>query len=175
MTPSNAAVGHGDRGPVWVLLRARVSGRRWAQLLASEPVPPSQLEPVIAAGFSVTEAVTAQAGGSGIDKSRQCSPFGSLAATMEQTYGCGQRGRRLLVGWVGRGHRRGGFVARDAARVICRRSKADDPWPVPVPGLGGMLPAQAGRDSGLMAHGIDDVVVSVIIPAITVIGHIFRS
>ncbi|OOK82655.1 acyl transferase domain protein [Mycobacterium kansasii] len=93
--PYEAAVGQGDRGPVWVFSG---QGSQWAamgvDLLASEPVfaaTIAALEPVIAeeSGFSVTEAMTAPETVTGIDKV-QPTIFAmqtALAATMEQSYG----------------------------------------------------------------------------------------
>jgi polyketide synthase 5 len=89
-TPYQAAVGHDDRGPVWVFSG---QGSQWAQmgtdLLASEPVfaeTIARLEPLIAAesGFSVTEAMTAPEVVTGIDRV-QPTVFAiqvALAATM---------------------------------------------------------------------------------------------
>src|SRR6185312_621520 len=72
--PYPAAVGQNDRGPVWVFSG---QGSQWpemgAGLLATEPVfaaTVAALEPLIAAesGFSVTEAMSAPAAVSGIDR-----------------------------------------------------------------------------------------------------------
>ncbi|WP_070896198.1 mycocerosate synthase [Mycobacterium tuberculosis] len=175
----DAAVGHGDRGPVWVFSG---QGSQWAamgtQLLASEPVfaaTIAKLEPVIAAesGFSVTEAITAQQTVTGIDKV-QPAVFAvqvALAATMEQTYGV----RPGAVVGHSMGESAAAVVAgalslEDAARVICRRSKLM----TRIAGAGAMgsveLPAKQ-VNSELMARGIDDVVVSVVAsPQSTVIG-----
>ena len=95
--PYEAAVGQGDRGPVWVFSG---QGSQWAgmgaDLLASEPVfaaTVAAVEPVIAAesGFSVTEAMTAQEIVTGIDKVQPTlfTMQVALAATMESLTGCG--------------------------------------------------------------------------------------
>ena len=72
--PYPAAVGRGDRGPVWVFSG---QGSQWASmgadLLASEPVfaaTIAEIEPIIAreSGFSVTEAMTAPETVTGIDR-----------------------------------------------------------------------------------------------------------
>jgi polyketide synthase 3/4 len=73
-TPYQPAVGHDDRGPVWVFSG---QGSQWprmgAGLLATEPVFAATIaavEPVIAreSGFSVTEAMSAPVTVTGIDR-----------------------------------------------------------------------------------------------------------
>ncbi|WP_459975081.1 acyltransferase domain-containing protein, partial [Mycobacterium sp. MUNTM1] len=72
--PHPPAVGHDDRGPVWVFSG---QGSQWARmgadLLANEPVfaaTIAEIEPLIAAesGFSVTEVMTAPEVVTGIDR-----------------------------------------------------------------------------------------------------------
>ncbi|AKN15812.1 mycocerosic synthase [Mycobacterium haemophilum DSM 44634] len=175
----DAAVGQGDRGPVWVFSG---QGSQWAamgtQLLASEPVfaaTIAKLEPVIAAesGFSVTEAITAQETVTGIAHV-QPAVFAvqvALAATMEQTYGV--RPGAVIGHSMGESAAAvvaGALSLEDAARVICRRSKLM----TRIAGGGAMgsveLPAKQ-VNSELMARGIDDVVISVVAsPQSTVIG-----
>ncbi|WP_081290200.1 sulfolipid-1 biosynthesis phthioceranic/hydroxyphthioceranic acid synthase, partial [Mycobacterium asiaticum] len=178
-TPYEAAVAHGDRGPVWVFSG---QGSQWAamgaDLLASEPVfaaKIAELEPVIAAesGFSVTEAMTAPQTVTGIDKV-QPTIFAiqvALAAAMAQTYGV----RPGAVVGHSMGETAAAVVAealslQDGARVICRRSKLM----ARIAGSGAMasveLPAKQ-VNSELMARGIDDVAVAVMAsPQSTVIG-----
>ena len=178
-TPYEAAVGQGDRGPVWVFSG---QGSQWAamgtDLLASEPAfaaTIAALEPVIAAesGFSVTEAMTAPQTVTGIDKV-QPTIFAmqvALAATMQQSYGV----RPGAVVGHSLGEAAAAVVAEalsleDGARVICRRSKLM----THISGAGAMasveLPAKQ-VNSELMARGIDDVAISVVAsPQSTVIG-----
>ncbi|WP_099288341.1 sulfolipid-1 biosynthesis phthioceranic/hydroxyphthioceranic acid synthase [Mycobacterium persicum] len=177
--PYEAAVGQGDRGPVWVFSG---QGSQWAamgvDLLASEPVfaaTIAALEPVIAeeSGFSVTEAMTAPETVTGIDKV-QPTIFAmqtALAATMEQSYGV--RPGAVVghsLGEAAAAVVAGALSLEDGARVICRRSKLM----CRISGAGAMasveLPAKQ-VNSELMARGIDDVAVSVVAsPQSTVIG-----
>ncbi len=173
------AVGHGDRGPVWVFSG---QGSQWAgmgaDLLAREPVfatTVAALEPVIAAesGFSVTEAMTAPQTVTGIDRV-QPTLFAmqvALAATMETCYGV--RPGAVIghsLGEVAAAVVAGALSLEDGARVICRRSRLMSR----IAGAGAMasveLPAKQ-VNSELMARGIDDVAISVVAsPASTVIG-----
>ena len=93
-TPYPAAVGHDDRGPVWVFSG---QGSQWAamgaELLASEPVfaaTVAEAEPLIAreSGFSVTEAISAPQTVTGIDRIQPTlfTMQVALAATMK-SYG----------------------------------------------------------------------------------------
>ena len=177
--PYQAAVGQGDRGPVWVFSG---QGSQWAamgaDLLASEPVFAATVaaaEPVIAqeSGFSVTEAMTAPQTVTGIDKV-QPTLFAmqvALAATMEKTYGV--RPGAVIghsLGEAAAAVVAGALSLEDGARVICRRSRLMSR----IAGSGAMasveLPAQQ-VNSELMARGIDDVAVSVVAsPQSTVIG-----
>ncbi|RFD27122.1 polyketide synthase [Mycobacterium uberis] len=174
-----AAVGQGDRGPVWVFSG---QGSQWAamgtQLMASEPVfaaTVATLEPVIAAEsrFSVTEAITAQETVTGIDKV-QPAVFAvqvALAATMEHAYGV--RPGAVIGHSMGESAAAvvaGALSLEDAARVICRRSKLM----TRIAGGGSMGSVELSAkqvNSELMARGIDDVVISVVAsPQSTVIG-----
>ncbi len=176
--PHPAAVGHDDRGPVWVFSG---QGSQWAamgaELLSREPAfaaRVAELEPLIAAesGFSVTEAMSAPETVTGIDRV-QPTLFAvqvALAATLT-SYG-------VTPGAV-IGHSMGEAAAavvagalslEDGVRVICRRSALM----CRLSGAGAMasieLPAQQVRDE-LTARGISDVVVSVFAsPNSTVIG-----
>lgn len=178
--PYPAAVGHDDRGPVWVFSG---QGSQWtamgAELLTSEPVFASTvaaLEAVIAAesGFSVSDAMSAPHTVTGIDRV-QPTLFAvqvALAATMS-SYG-------VLPGAV-IGHSLGEVAAavvagalslHDGARVICRRSRLC----LRVAGTGAMaaveLPVQRVREE-LTRRGAAarDVVVAVVAsPQSTVIG-----
>ena len=177
--PYQAAVGQGDRGPVWVFSG---QGSQWAamgaDLLASEPVfaaTVAAVEPVIAreSGFSVSEAMTAPQTVTGIDRV-QPTLFAmqvALAATMEKTYGV--RPGAVIghsLGEAAAAVVAGALSLEDGARVICRRSRLMSR----IAGAGAMasveLPAQQ-VNSELMARGIDDVAVSVVAsPQSTVIG-----
>ncbi len=176
--PHPIAVGHDDRGPVWVFSG---QGSQWAamgaEMLAREPAFAAcvaELEPLIAAesGFSVTEAMSAAETVTGIDRV-QPTLFAmqvALATTMK-SYG-------VTPGAV-IGHSMGEAAAavvagalslEDGVRVICRRSALMSR----LSGAGAMasveLPAQHVRDE-LDTRGISDVVVSVFAsPNSTVIG-----
>ncbi|ABL04449.1 sulfolipid-1 biosynthesis phthioceranic/hydroxyphthioceranic acid synthase [Mycobacterium ulcerans] len=174
-----AAVGRGDRGPVWVFSG---QGSQWAamgaDLLANEPVfaaTVAAVEPIIAheSGFSVTEAMTAPEKVTGIDKV-QPTLFAmqvALAATMEKTYGV--RPGAVIghsLGEAAAAVVAGSLSLEDGARVISRRSKLM----LRISGAGAMasveLPAKQ-VNSELMARGIDDVAVAVVAsPQSTVVG-----
>ncbi|ORA85644.1 polyketide synthase, partial [Mycobacterium intermedium] len=176
--PHPAAVGHDDRGPVWVFSG---QGSQWARmgadLLANEPVfaaTIAEIEPLIAAesGFSVTEAMTAPEVVTGIDRV-QPTLFAiqvALAATMK-AYGVtpgavighslGESAASVVAG---------ALSIEDGVKVICRRSKLM----TRISGAGAMasveLPAQQVL-SELTSRGINDVVVAVMAsPQSTVIG-----
>ena len=176
--PYQAAVGHDDRGPVWVLSG---QGSQWAamgaDLLANEPVfaaTIAELEPLIAqeSGFSVTEAMSASQTVTGID-GVQPTLFAmqvALAATLK-SYGV--RPGAVIGHSLGESAAAaiaGALSLEDGARVICRRSRLMSR----IAGAGAMasveLPAQQVL-SELMARGVDDVVVAVVAsPQSTVIG-----
>lgn len=172
------AVGHDDRGPVWVFSG---QGSQWAamgeELLAREPVfaaRVAELEPLIAieSGFSVTEAMSAPEMVTGIDRV-QPTIFAmqvALAAAM-QSYGVSP-GAVIghSMGEAAAAVVAGALSLEDGVRVICRRSRLM----CRLSGGGAMasveLPAQQVRDE-LSARGISDVVVSVFAsPESTVIG-----
>ena len=168
-TPYQAAVGHDDRGPVWVFSG---QGSQWAamgaELLANEPVfaaTVAEAEPLIAreSGFSVTEAMTSPETVTGIDRIQPTifTMQVALAATM-RSYG-------VVPGAV-IGHSMGESAAavvsgalslEDGIKVICRRSKLM----LTIAGSAAMasveLPALAVQ-SELTAQGVDDVVVAVV-------------
>ena len=172
------AVGHDDRGPVWVFSG---QGSQWAamgaELLAREPAfaaRMAELEPLIAeeSGFSVTAAMSAPQTVTGIDRV-QPTLFAmqvALAATM-QSYGVGP-GAVIghSMGEAAAAVVSGALSLQDGVRVICRRSALM----ARLSGGGAMasveLPAQQVRDE-LESRGISDVVVSVFAsPNSTVIG-----
>ncbi|MCV7196595.1 sulfolipid-1 biosynthesis phthioceranic/hydroxyphthioceranic acid synthase [Mycobacterium angelicum] len=177
-TPYLPAVGHDDRGPVWVFSG---QGSQWAamgaDLLANEPVfaaTIATLEPLIAAesGFSVTEALSAPEVVTGIDRV-QPTLFAvqvALAATMK-SYGV-QPGAVIghSMGESAAAVVAGALSLEDGVRVICRRSKLM----TRISGSGAMasveLPAQQVL-SELVARGVNDAVVAVMAsPQSTVIG-----
>ena len=176
--PLQPAVGHDDRGPVWVFSG---QGSQWAEmgaaLLATEPVfaaTIAEIEPLIAAesGFSVTEAILAPDTVTGIHRV-QPSIFAmqvAMAATMKH-YGVvpgAVIGHSL--GEVAAAVVSGALSLADGAKVICRRSMLC----LKIAGGGAMaaveLPAQKVREE-LEQQGIEDVVVAVVAsPTSTVIG-----
>ncbi len=177
-TPHQAAVGQDDRGPVWVFSG---QGSQWAamgaELLAREPVfaaTVAELEPVIEreSGFSVTEAMSAPAVVTGVDRV-QPTLFAlqvALAATLK-SYGV--RPGAVVghsLGEAAAAVVAGALSLDDGARVICRRSRLMSR----IAGSGAMaaveLPAELVRDE-LSAGGVDDVAVSVVSsPQSTVVG-----
>ena len=182
-TPYPAAVGHDDRGPVWVFSG---QGSQWAamgaQLLATEPVfaaTVAEAEPLIAreSGFSVTEAMSAPQIVTGIDRIQPTlfTMQVALAATMKAYgvrpgavigYSLGEAAAAVVAG---------ALSVEDGARVICRSSRLMST----IAGAGAMasveLPAQQVL-SELMARGVNDVVVAeVASPQSTVIGGATQS
>jgi polyketide synthase 5 len=176
--PYQPAVGQDDRGPVWVFSG---QGSQWtamgAGLLATEPAfaaAVAELEPLIAreSGFSVTEAMCSPQPLVGIDRV-QPTVFAvqvALAAAMK-AYGVtpgavighsmGESAAAVVAG---------ALSAEDGVKVISRRSKLM----ATIAGSGAMasveLPAQQVL-SELAAHGVQDVVLSVIAsPQSTVVG-----
>ena len=182
-TPYPAAVGHDDRGPVWVFSG---QGSQWAamgaELLASEPVfaaTVAEAEPLIAreSGFSVTEAMSAPQTVTGIDRI-QPTLFTmqiALAATM-RSYGV--RPGAVIghsMGEAAAAVVAGALSLEDGARVICRRSRLMST----ITGAGAMasveLPAQQVLTE-LMGRAVNDVVVAVVAsPQSTVIGGATQS
>jgi polyketide synthase 5 len=177
-TPHQAAVGQGDRGPVWVFSG---QGSQWAQmgaeLLATEPVFAATVaaaEPLIAleSGFSVTGAMTATHIVSGIDRIQPTlfTMQVALAATM-RSYGV--RPGAVIghsLGEAAAAVVAGALSLEDGLRVICRRSRLMSR----IAGAGAMasveLPARQVL-SELLNRSINDAVVAVVAsPQSTVIG-----
>ncbi|WP_179473477.1 sulfolipid-1 biosynthesis phthioceranic/hydroxyphthioceranic acid synthase [Mycolicibacterium vinylchloridicum] len=176
--PYQPAVGHDDRGPVWIFSG---QGSQWAsmgtELLATEPVfaaTVAEIEPLIAAesDFSVTEAMTAAETVEGIHRV-QPTIFAvqvAMAATM-RSYGVAPGaviGHSL--GEVAAAVVSGALSLEDGVKVICRRSLLC----LRLAGGGAMasveMPAQQVREE-LEQQGIEDVVVAVVAsPKSTVIG-----
>ncbi len=181
--PYPTAVGHDDRGPVWVFSG---QGSQWARmgadLLETEPVfadTVASIEPLVAAEseFSVTEAMSAFETVTGIDRI-QPTLFAmqvALAATMSSH---GVRPGAVIghsMGEVAAAVVAGSLSLQDGVRVICRRSTLLGR----LSGSGAMasvdLPEQRVRDE-LTSRGIDDVVVAVVAsPQTTVIGGETRT
>ncbi|GAY18386.1 type I polyketide synthase [Mycobacterium sp. shizuoka-1] len=176
--PFQPAVGHDDRGPVWIFSG---QGSQWASmgtgLLATEPVfaaKIAEIEPLIMAesDFSVTEAITAAETVEGIHKV-QPAIFAvqvAMAATM-MSYGV-KPGAVIghSLGEVAAAVVSGALSLEDGVKVICRRSLLC----LRLAGGGAMasveMPAQQVREE-LERHGIEDVVVAVVAsPKSTVIG-----
>jgi polyketide synthase 5 len=176
--PYRAAVGHDDRGPVWVFSG---EGSQWAHmgadLLANEPAfaaTIAELEPLIAreSGFSVTEALTATDVVAGIDRveptifAMQVAMAGAMTA----------RGARpgavigLSSGEVAAMVVAGALSTEDGVRVVCHRARL-------LAGIAGSgavasieLPAKQVLNE-LTQRGIKDVVVAVVAsPTSTVIA-----
>ncbi|WP_372514493.1 sulfolipid-1 biosynthesis phthioceranic/hydroxyphthioceranic acid synthase [Mycobacterium lacus] len=177
-TPFQTAVGHDDRGPVWVFSG---QGSQWAamgaDLLANEPVFAATVaaaEPLIAAesGYSVTEAMTAPRTVTRIDRVQPTVFTMQVAlATTMKSYGVAPGaviGHSL--GEVAAAVVAGALSLEDGARVICRRSRLC----TRIAGIGAMaaveLPAQQVREE-LTRRAANDVVIAVVAsPQSTVIG-----
>ncbi len=176
--PYLPAVGHDDRGPVWVFSG---QGSQWAgmgaELLSSESVfaaTIAQLEPLIAdeSGFSVTQAMTSPETVTGIDRV-QPTIFAmqvALAATMKSHGVVPGAVIGHSLGEVAAAVVAGALSLEDGVRVICRRARLC----LRLAGGGAMasveLPAQQVL-SQLADRGINDVVVAVVAsPESTVIG-----
>ena len=176
--PFQAAVGHDDRGPVFVFSG---QGSQWAEmgreLMNSEPVfaaTIAELEPMIAAesDFSVTEAILAPETVTGIHKI-QPAIFAmqiAMAATMKSRGVTPGAVIGHSLGEVAAAVVSGALSLADGVKVICRRSLLC----LKIAGGGAMaaveLPAQKVREE-LESQGIEDVVVAVVTsPTSTVIG-----
>ncbi|MCE9514630.1 MAG: type I polyketide synthase, partial [Mycobacterium sp.] len=176
--PFQAAVGHDDRGPVFVFSG---QGSQWAEmgreLMNSEPVfaaAIAELEPMIAAesDFSVTEAILAPETVTGIHKI-QPAIFAmqiAMAATMKSRGVTPGAVIGHSLGEVAAAVVSGALSLADGVKVICRRSLLC----LKIAGGGAMaaveLPAQKVREE-LETQGIEDVVVAVVTsPTSTVIG-----
>ena len=177
-SPRHRAVGHDDRGPVWVFSG---QGSQWesmgVELLGAEPVfaaTIAEIEPLIRreSGFSVTEAMTAPETVVGIDRVQPVlfAMQVSLAAAM-RSYGV-QPGAVIghSLGEVAAAVVAGALSLGDGVTVICRRSRLC----ARLAGGGAMgsveLPAKQVEDE-LRAANTTDVVVSVIAsPQSTVVG-----
>ena len=182
-TPYQSAVGHDDRGPVWVFSG---QGSQWAamgaDLLATEPVfaaTVAEAEPLIAeeAGFSVTEAISVPQTVTGIDRV-QPTLFTMQIALAATATSYGVRPGAVIghsMGEVAAAVVAGALSLEDGVRVICRRSRLLSR----IAGAGAMasveLPAQQVREE-LAARGVTDVVVSVVAsPQSTVVGGATQS
>ncbi|OBF13769.1 polyketide synthase [Mycobacterium sp. ACS4331] len=168
-TPYQPAVGHDDRGPVWVFSG---QGSQWAgmgtQLLATEPVFAATVaaaEPVIAeeSGFSVTDAITSSSTVTGQDRV-QPTLFTMQVAMAATLRSHGVRPAAVIghsLGEAAAAVVSGALSLEDGARVVCRRSRLMGK----VAGTGATasveLPAQQVL-SELMARGVKDVVVAVV-------------
>ncbi|WP_343602342.1 sulfolipid-1 biosynthesis phthioceranic/hydroxyphthioceranic acid synthase, partial [Mycobacterium sp.] len=182
-TPYQPAIGHDDRGPVWVFSG---QGSQWAgmgaELLATEPVFAATVaaaEPLIAAesGFSVTEAMTSPQTVTGIDRIQPTifTMQVALAATMT-AYGA--RPGAVVghsLGEAAAAVVAGALSLEDGLRVICRRSRLMSR----IAGAGAMasveLPAKQVL-SELTLRRVKDVVVAVVAsPQSTVIGGVTET
>lgn len=182
--PYPAAVGRGDRGPVWVFSG---QGSQWASmgadLLASEPVfaaTIAEIEPIIAreSGFSVTEAMTAPETVTGIDRV-QPTIFAMQVAMAQTLKSYGVRPGAVIGHSLGESAAAvvaGALSLEDGLKVICRRSKLMKR----IAGSGGSMAAVElpGPQvlSELSVRGINDVVLSVVAsPTSTVVGGDTKS
>ncbi|MGY4708718.1 sulfolipid-1 biosynthesis phthioceranic/hydroxyphthioceranic acid synthase [Mycolicibacterium sp. CBM1] len=176
--PFQPAVGHDDRGPVWIFSG---QGSQWAAmgtgLLATEPVfaaKIAEIEPLIAAesDFSVTEAMTSLETVEGIHRV-QPTIFAMQVAMAETMKSYGVQPGAVIghsLGEVAAAVVSGALSLEDGVKVICRRSLLC----LRLAGGGAMasveLPAQQVREE-LEKQGIEDVVVAVVAsPKSTVIG-----
>nr|WP_275957425.1 sulfolipid-1 biosynthesis phthioceranic/hydroxyphthioceranic acid synthase [[Mycobacterium] fortunisiensis] len=182
-TPYQAAVGHDDRGPVWVFSG---QGSQWAgmgtELLATEPVfaaTVAEAEPIIAAeaGFSVTEAISAAEAVSGQDR-LQPTLFTMQVALAAAMKAYGIRPAAVIghsLGEAAAAVVAGALTMADGLRLICRRSKLM----CRIAGQGATaaveLPAKQVL-SELTGRGINDVVVAVVAsPQSTVIAGAMQT
>ncbi len=168
-TPYQAAVGHDDRGPVWVFSG---QGSQWAamgaDLLVTEPVfaaTVAELEPLIAreSGFSVTEAMSAPETVTGIDRV-QPTVFAMQVALAAAMKSYGVRPGAVIghsLGEAAAAVVAGALSLEDGVNVICRRSRLMSR----IAGSGAMasveLPAQQVL-SELAVRGVTDVVLAVV-------------
>ncbi|MDA2890722.1 sulfolipid-1 biosynthesis phthioceranic/hydroxyphthioceranic acid synthase [Mycolicibacterium sp. BiH015] len=125
------AVGHDDRGPVWVFSG---DGSPWAgmgaDLLAHEPVfaaTVEQIEPLVAgeSGFSVTAAMTAAEGITGIDRA-QPTLFAMQVAMAATLAAHGARPGAVIghsTGEIAAAVVAGAITLEDGVRVVCRSSR----------------------------------------------------
>jgi polyketide synthase 3/4 len=176
--PYPAAVGMGDRGPVWVFSG---QGSQWARmgadLLAGEPVfaaTIAEIEPIIAreSGFSVTEAMTSEEKVTGIDRV-QPTIFAMQVAMAEALKSYGVRPGAVIGHSLGESAAAvvaGALSLEDGLKVICRRSKLMKR----ISGSGAMAAVELPGPqvlSELSVRGIKDVVLAVAAsPTSTVIG-----
>lgn len=181
--PYQPAVGHDDRGPVWVFSG---QGSQWpgmgTELLVAEPAfaaTVAAMEPVIAreSGFSVTEAMSAPQTVSGIDRV-QPTIFAVQVALAAALKSYGVRPGAIIghsLGEAAAAVVAGALSLHDGLRVICRRSRLMSR----IAGSGAMasveLPGQQVL-SELAIRGISDVVLSVVAsPTSTVVGGATQS
>ncbi|OJZ69086.1 polyketide synthase [Mycobacterium paraffinicum] len=176
--PYQPAVGQDDRGPVWLFSG---QGSQWAsmgaELIATEPVfaaTVATVEPLIKreSGFSVTEAISAPATVTGIDRIQPAlfTMQVALAATM-RAYGV--RPGAVIghsMGEAAAAVVAGALSLEDGVRVICRRSRLMST----IAGSGAMASVELPAEQvllELMARGVDDVVLAVVAsPQSTVVG-----
>jgi polyketide synthase 5 len=182
-TPFQEAVGRDDRPPVWVFSG---QGSQWAamgaELLAREPVfaaTVAQAEPLIAsaAGFSVTDAISAPATVTGQDRVQPTlfTMQVGLAAAMKDY---GVRPGAVIghsLGEAAAAVVAGALSLEDGVRLVCRRSQLMSR----IAGSGATaaveLPAKQVL-SELTGRGITDVVVAVVTsPQSTVIAGATQS
>ena len=181
--PYQPAVGHDDRGPVWVFSG---QGSQWAamgrELMTTEPVfaaTIAEIEPLIAAesDFSVTEAMLDPETVTGIDRI-QPTIFAMQVAMAAALKSHGLRPGAIIghsMGEAAAAVVSGALSLEDGVKVICQRSLLC----VRLSGGGAMaaveLPAQKVREE-LDRQGVEDVVVAVMAsPNSTVIGGAPRT
>ncbi|MBO0675930.1 SDR family NAD(P)-dependent oxidoreductase [Mycolicibacterium sp. S2-37] len=172
------AVGHGDRGPVWVFSG---QGSQWprmgAGLLAGEPVfaaTVAELEPLIVgeSGFSVTEAMSRPEEPVGIERIEP-TLFAMQVALAAALAARGVRPGAVIghsMGEIAAAVVAGALSLQDGVRVVCRSSRLM----ATVAGSGAMasvdLPAKQVL-SELTQNAVKDVVIAVVAaPQTTVIA-----
>ncbi|OAN37589.1 sulfolipid-1 biosynthesis phthioceranic/hydroxyphthioceranic acid synthase [Mycolicibacterium iranicum] len=172
------AVGHDDRGPVWIF-----SGddSHWADmgadLLVNEPMfaaTVAQIEPLVAgeSGFSVTEAMTAAEVITGIDRA-QPTLFAMQVALAATLAAHGARPGAVIghsTGEIAAAVVAGAITLEDGVRVVCRSSRLIATLGGPGAVAAVALPAKQVL-SELTTRSIKDVVTAVVAaPQLTVIA-----
>lgn len=177
-TRHRRAVGHDDRGPVWVFSG---EGSQWAGmgagLLADEPVfaaTVAQIEPLIAreSGFSVTEAMSAGEVVTGIDRIHP-TLFAMQVASAAAMKAHGARPGAVIghsTGEIAAAVVSGALSLADGVRVVCRSSRLMSTITVPGAMASVELPAKQVLSELTTSAGKTVVIAVVASPQSTVIA-----